>query len=149
MDEYRIRLCQINRNLLNDPLDKTNLGVLNAINYMIYILNEWKNSKFFIQMQLIDMRYKQFEEKSQNQRKMTESIERNNIDDDDNESYGSGENINTQENLNSCEYQFELCLSKEQCEIFDIQMNVNILKIHFVLNLFHFCFRIQQNQHMS
>lgn len=47
MDDYRLRLCQINRDELKDPLSKTNFGVLNAINYILFILDEWKNSKVY------------------------------------------------------------------------------------------------------
>ena len=46
--------------------------------------------KFFIQMQFIDMRYKQFEEKMQQQRKFSEAVDRTKHDgkdeDDSNES---------------------------------------------------------------
>jgi hypothetical protein len=96
MDEYRLRLCQINRELSNS-LDKIRLGVLNSINYMIYILNEWKNSKFFIKMQFIQMRYKQFEENQ----------ERN-------------ESLNEDESSES-----KITLTEEQIKKFDLQVNVN------------------------
>ncbi len=96
MDEYRLRLCQINRELSNS-LDKIKLGVLNSINYMIYILNEWKNSKFFIKMQFIQIRYKQFEENQ----------ERN-------------ESMNEDELSES-----KITLTEEQIKKFDLQVNVN------------------------
>ena len=113
MDEYRLRLRQINRELSSNPLDRTNLGVLNSINYMIYILNEWKNSQFFIQMQFIDMRFKQF----QNQYKIVdESIDNDDVD-----------QLN-ESRVKTPEFEFDFRrISKKESEMFDEQMTVNLI----------------------
>ena len=99
MDEYRLRLVQINRDLSNS-LDKIRLGVLNSINYMIYILNEWKNSKFFIKMQFIHIRFKQFEENQEQNEQSTSEMNDDELSDS------------------------KITLSQEQMKKFDSQINV-------------------------
>lgn len=42
--DFHLRLCQIARDEARNPLSKTYLGSLNAFNYIIYVLDEWKNS---------------------------------------------------------------------------------------------------------
>ena len=84
--------------------------------------------KFFIQMQFIDMRYKQFEEKMQQQRKFSEAVDRtkHDINDDDLDSNESNDGF-IQDNINSCEYQFELRMNNDLCQRFDEQMSVGLV----------------------
>lgn len=42
-----MRLCQIIRDEAKAPFGKIYLGALNAVNYIINILDEWKNSTVF------------------------------------------------------------------------------------------------------
>lgn len=42
--EFHLRLCQIIRNETKNQLGKIYLGVLNTVNYVIYVLDEWKNT---------------------------------------------------------------------------------------------------------
>lgn len=44
MNDFHLRLCQIIRDEAKTPFSKSYLGVLNTVNYIIYILEEWKNS---------------------------------------------------------------------------------------------------------
>lgn len=44
LKDFHLRLCQIIRDESKTPFSKNYLGVLNTINYIIYILDEWKNS---------------------------------------------------------------------------------------------------------
>jgi hypothetical protein len=79
-------------------------------------------------MQFIDMRYKQFEEKMQQQRKFSEAVDRtkHDINDDDVDSNESNDGF-SQNNINSCEYQFELRMNNDLCQRFDEQMSVGLV----------------------
>lgn len=61
-NDYHFRLCQIIRdeNLSKNPLNKTNYGILNAINYVLYVLSEWENTPFYIELQFIKSSYLKF-----------------------------------------------------------------------------------------
>ena len=45
--DFHLRLCQIIRDESKTPFSKNYLGVLNTVNYIIYVLDEWKNSPVF------------------------------------------------------------------------------------------------------
>ena len=42
--DFHLRLCQIARDEVKNPFSRSYMGALNTINYIIYILDEWKNS---------------------------------------------------------------------------------------------------------
>ena len=44
LNDFHLRLCQIIRDESKTPFNKNYLGVLNTVNYIIYVLEEWKNS---------------------------------------------------------------------------------------------------------
>jgi len=44
INDFHLRICQIVRDEAKSPFGKTYLGALNAVNYVINILDEWKNS---------------------------------------------------------------------------------------------------------
>lgn len=44
LNEFHMRLCQIIRGEVKNPFSKIYFGALNTVNYLIYILDEWKNS---------------------------------------------------------------------------------------------------------
>ena len=44
LNDFHLRLCQIIRDEAKAPFSKNYLGVLNTINYIIYVLDEWKNT---------------------------------------------------------------------------------------------------------
>lgn len=44
LNEFHLRLCQIIRSEVKTPFGKIYLGALNTVNYITYILDEWKNS---------------------------------------------------------------------------------------------------------
>ncbi len=43
INDFHMRLCQIVRDEVKTPFGKIYMGALNAINYIINILDEWKN----------------------------------------------------------------------------------------------------------
>jgi hypothetical protein len=43
--DFHLRLCQIVRDEVKNPFSKSYMGALNTINYVIHILDEWKNSR--------------------------------------------------------------------------------------------------------
>jgi hypothetical protein len=45
INDFHLRLCQIIRDEMKTPFSKSYLGSLNTINFIIYVLEEWKNSK--------------------------------------------------------------------------------------------------------
>ncbi|CAF0708520.1 unnamed protein product [Brachionus calyciflorus] len=65
LNDFHLRLCQIIRDEAKTLFSKPYLGVLNTINYVIYVLDEWKNSTFFIEMQFYKQKYQQFCKKYQ------------------------------------------------------------------------------------
>jgi hypothetical protein len=44
LNDFHLRLCQIIRDEVKTPFSKVYLGALNTVNYIIYILDVWKNS---------------------------------------------------------------------------------------------------------
>lgn len=44
LNEFHMRMCQIIRSEVKNPFSKIYLGALNTVNYLIYILDEWKNT---------------------------------------------------------------------------------------------------------
>lgn len=44
INDFHLRLCQIIRDEAKTPFSKSYLGALNTVNYIIFILDEWKNS---------------------------------------------------------------------------------------------------------
>ncbi len=41
--DFHLRLCQIARDEVKNPFSRSYMGALNTINYIIYVLDEWKN----------------------------------------------------------------------------------------------------------
>jgi hypothetical protein len=68
IEDFHMRLCQIIRNEVKTPFSKIYLGALNAVNYIIYILDEWKMSSFHIEMQYYDLKYKNFKQQFENKK---------------------------------------------------------------------------------
>jgi hypothetical protein len=55
-----LRICQIIRDEAKAPFGKIYIGALNAVNYIMSVLDEWKNSTFYIEMHYLKLRYSQF-----------------------------------------------------------------------------------------
>ncbi|XP_067125380.1 RAD50-interacting protein 1 isoform X2 [Centruroides vittatus] len=53
LDDFRLRLHQLLHSESKEPLDSNFCAILNAINYILYILTEWSNLPFFQNMQQI------------------------------------------------------------------------------------------------
>lgn len=73
INDFHLRICQIIRDEAKTPFGKIYLGALNAVNYIMNILDEWKNSKFYIQMHYLKLRYTQFTIKQKVEKKSLES----------------------------------------------------------------------------
>lgn len=60
--EFHMRLCQIIRDetTASNSFGKIYLGALNAVNYIISVLDEWKNSTFYIEMHYVRSRFNQY-----------------------------------------------------------------------------------------
>lgn len=85
-------------------------------------------------MQFLKSRYKQFEEKFQIQRKLSEhydhqrQLSNNEASVDvENELFVDGEN----DASTLCEYQFELGLHKDLCKVYDLQIKVSYKRFMF------------------
>ena len=55
MKEFHMRLCQIIRGEVKSPFSKIYLGALNTVNYVIYVLDEWKNSPVYARLLLTNL----------------------------------------------------------------------------------------------
>ncbi|XP_033630569.1 RAD50-interacting protein 1-like isoform X1 [Asterias rubens] len=51
LDDFRVRLLQVMKLELNDPLAGRHSAILNGVNYIMDILKEWSEQVFFLQLQ--------------------------------------------------------------------------------------------------
>jgi RAD50-interacting protein 1 len=114
-NDYRLRLCLFIRddNVSKDPLNKINLGILNATNYILYVLGEWENTHFYIELQFIKSSYLKYLNNYE-----SESLKSNLFKFDDS---------------NKLEELLDLKLSAESYKKFDTQIK-NFSDLHMDLN---------------